>query len=201
MLSYNPEVDGDIPAMLATYAALHLSGVPFNGPVSAARVGHINGIAVVNPTQSELAESKLDLIVAGSENGVLMVESEALGIARRRNVKSNHDRPSGDANLHYAVKELGEQVGRPVWEWQQPTLSAEKQEKMKSLTGDKFAEAYQIKEKQERETRLAEIRQEVKNELLDEESDTLEKNMLGSALKKIESGIVRERILSGQPRI
>ena len=100
-----------------------------------------------------------------------------------------------------AVKELGEQVGRPVWEWQQPTLSAEKQEKMKSLTGDKFAEAYQIKEKQERETRLAEIRQEVKNELLDEESDTLEKNMLGSALKKIESGIVRERILSGQPRI
>lgn len=201
VLSYNPEVDGDIPAMLATYAALHLSGVPFNGPVSAARVGHINGIAVVNPTQSELAESKLDLIVAGSENGVLMVESEARELPEEEMLKAIMTGHREMQTFITAVKELGEQVGRPVWEWQQPTLSAEKQEKMKSLTGDKFAEAYQIKEKQERETRLAEIRQEVKNELLDEESDTLEKNMLGSALKKIESGIVRERILSGQPRI
>ena len=129
VLSYNPEVDGDIPAMLATYAALHLSGIPFNGPVSASRVAHINGNIVINPAQSEMADSKLDLIVAGTEQGILMVESEAKELPEEEMLKAVMTGHSEMQSFITAIKEMGEEVGRPTWDWQQPVLDNENNER------------------------------------------------------------------------
>src|ERR687884_1120715 len=121
VLSLNPEVDSDIPAMLAVSAALTLSGIPFNGPIGACRVGYVNGQYVVNPTATQLKESKLNLVVAGTEQGVMMVESEALELTEDvmlGGVVFGHEQMQSAIQ---AIDELAEAAGKPAWEFTAPT--------------------------------------------------------------------------------
>src|ERR687884_820696 len=121
VLSLNPEVDSDIPAMLAVSAALTISGIPFNGPIGACRVGYLDGQYVLNPTATQLKESQLNLVVAGTEQGVMMVESEALELsedAMLGGVVYGHEQMQAAIQ---AIHELAEAAGKPAWEWQPPT--------------------------------------------------------------------------------
>ncbi len=201
VLSFNPEVNPDILAMIGTSAALRLSGIPFNGPIGAARVGYIEGAAVVNPSESQMSESLLDLIVAGSRQGVLMVESEAAQLSEDvmlQSVMAGHQDMQG---MIEAIEHLAQEAAHPAWEWETPALTDEQKNGLRAATADAFAEAYNITEKQARSNRLSEIRKAGSEAVLTEQATPMEHNLVGSALKKIEAGIVRERILSGQPRI
>ena len=200
VLSFNPEVNPDIPAIIATSAALHLSGIPFAGPISGMRVGY-DGAPLMNPTPKALAQSQLDLIIAGTRKGVLMVESQAKELSEEIMLESVMRGHESMQSAIDAIEHLGEEAGRQLWKWKSPTLSDEQKTILNSATAAAFAEAYNIVEKQERSQQLSEVRKIGTDAVLSADSTALEKNMVGSQLKKIEASIVRERILSGQPRI
>jgi polyribonucleotide nucleotidyltransferase len=203
VLSLNPEVDSDIPAMLAVSAALELSGIPFNGPIGACRVGYVNGDYVINPTATQLKESKLNLVVAGTEQGVMMVESEALELpedAMLGGVVFGHEQMQAAIQ---AIHELAEQAGKPAWEWSAPA----KNEALITRVGEleqEFRDAFAIKQKQARNTRLGEIRKAALDKLAAEAAATgapLDANAVKEMFFNLESKIVRSQILDGEPRI
>lgn len=201
VLSFNPEVNPDIPAIVGASAALHLSGVPFAGPIGGMRVGYADGAPILNPSQSAMDKSRLDLIVAGTREGVLMVESEARELSEEAMLDSvMRGHQSMQAAID-AIEHLGREAGREEWEWTAPALSDEQKSALKDATSAAFESAYQITEKRERAAKLSEIRKAGSEAVLSSDSTPLEKNLVNSQLKKIEGGIVRERILSGQPRI
>ena len=203
VLSLNPEVDSDIPAMLAVSAALELSGIPFNGPIGACRVGHVNGEYVINPTTTQLKESRLNLVVAGTEQGVMMVESEALELPEDimlGGVVYGHEQMQVAIQ---AIVELAEQAGKPAWDWKpQP-----KNEALIARVADleqEFRDAFAIKQKQARNTRLGEIRKAALDKLAAEAAATgtpLDANAVKEMFFNLESKIVRSQILDGEPRI
>jgi polyribonucleotide nucleotidyltransferase len=204
VLSLNPEVDSDIPAMLAVSAALTLSGIPFNGPIGAARVGYIDGQYVTNPTMSQLKESRLNLVVAGTEQGVMMVESEALELAEDVMLGGvMHGHGEMQAAIQ-AIHELAEVAGKPAWEWQPLPKNESLIRRVAELAESDMREAFGIKQKQVRNTRLQEIRKST-SERLAEEAKQIGVEIDGHELKEIffnlESKIVRGQILDGEPRI
>ena len=201
VMSFNPEVEADIPAMIGAAAAMELSGIPFAGPIAAARVGRREGQIVVNPTCAETAQSDLDLIVAGSKNGVLMVESEARELPEETMLQAVMSGHAQIQNAIAAISQLVERAGKPKWDWQAPKLDDAKKAKIKESVGDSFAAAYRVTEKQARTERLSEIRRAAREAVVDASSTPLEANLVNSELKKMEAAIVRERILSGEPRI
>ena len=201
VLSFNPEVNPDIPAIVGASAALHLSGIPFAGPIGGMRVGYIDGKPVMNPYQSALSQSSLDLIVAGTREGVLMVESEAKELSEEAMLNSVLGGHESMQAIIDAIEHLGREAGRTPWDWTAPSLSDEQKSALQAATADTFADAYNITEKQERSAKLSEIRRSGENAVLSADSTPLEKNLVSSQLKKIESGIVRGRILAGNPRI
>jgi polyribonucleotide nucleotidyltransferase len=201
VLSSNPEVDSDIPSLIGASAALSLSGVPFDGPVGAARVGFINGEYVLNPTASELKNSALDLIVAGTEQAVLMVESEAMELPEDimlGAVVFGHQQMQAVIN---AINELTDEAGKDPWEWQPPAQSTDLVNRIESLAGQAMQEAYSIKQKQARVAAVDAIRDKVFAELITDDMDTLAINVVKDEFFKLEARVVRGRILSGQPRI
>src|SRR5688500_11037273 len=148
VLSLNPEVDSDIPAMIAVSAALTLSGIPFNGPIGACRVGYIDGQYVLNPTMSQLKESRLNLVVAGTEQGVMMVESEALELpedAMLGGVVYGHEQMQAAIQ---AIHELAEVAGKPAWEWQAPVKNESLIARVAELAESDLRGAFEIKQKQ-----------------------------------------------------
>ena len=154
VLSVNPEVDGDIPAMIGVSAALMISGVPFNGPIGGARVGYIDGQYVLNPTASQLKESKLNLVVAGTEHAVLMVESEAQELsedAMLGAVVFGHDQMQTAIR---AINELADEAGKPAWDWQPPAQDQSLVARITELADADLRDAYGIKQKQARSVRL-----------------------------------------------
>src|SRR5262245_61191685 len=164
-MSVNPEVDPDIPAMIGVSAALALSGIPFNGPIGAARVGYVNGEYVINPTMSQLKESKLNLVVAGTEQGVMMVESEALELPEDvmlGGVVHGHEQMQAAIQ---AIHELAEVAGKPAWEWQAPPKNDSLIGRVNELAEADLREAFRMKQKQVRNTRLQEIRKKVAEQL------------------------------------
>lgn len=201
LLSFNPEVESDIPAMLGTYAALQLSGIPFAGPVGAARVGFINDAPVINPLHSEWEKSKLNLVVAGTPKGVLMVESEAKELSEEQMLKSVMAGHEAMQDAISMIVKLGEEAGRPAWDWEPPELPEERRLSMRNFAADQMRKAYEITEKPPRTTRLCDIRDAARASIALPEPDPLDDNLVNSELKKIESEIVRERILSGEKRI
>ena len=201
VLSSNPEVDSDIPALIGASAALSLSGVPFDGPVGAARVGFINGEYVLNPTGSELKNSALDLIVAGTEAAVLMVESEAMELPEDimlGAVVFGHQQMQAAIN---AINELTDEAGKDAWDWQAPATNTELVGKIESLAKAELEQAYSIKQKQARTVAVDTIRDKVFSELITADMDTLAVNVVKDEFFKLEANVVRGRILSGQPRI
>ena len=204
VMSLNPEVDSDIPAMLAVSAALEISGIPFNGPIGACRVGYVNGEYVLNPTATQLKESKLNLVVAGTEQGVMMVESEALELpedAMLGGVMYGHEQMQAAIQ---AIQELAEQAGKPAWEWQQPVKNEALQARVIELVERDMREAFAVKQKQTRNTRLVDIRKAALEKLAAEAAATgtvLNVNEVKEIFFNTESKIVRSQILDGEPRI
>ena len=199
-LSLNPEVDADIAAMIGVSAALSVSGIPFNGPIGAARVGYINGEYVLNPGQTQRKDSLLELVVAGTEAAVLMVESEALQMSEEvmlGAVVFGHEQSRMAIN---AIHELVRDAGKPVWDWQPPAKDEPLIAKVAALADDKLAAAYQIRNKQSRTQACREAYAAVMDGLKAEgvEFDSVK---VESMLFDIEARIVRSQILAGEPRI
>jgi polyribonucleotide nucleotidyltransferase len=204
VLSLNPEVDSDIPAMIAVSAALTLSGIPFNGPIGACRVGYVGGEYVLNPTMSQLKESKLNLVVAGTEQGVMMVESEALELPEDvmlGGVVYGHEQMQGAIQ---AIHELAEVAGRPAWEWQAPPRNESLISRVTELAESDLRQAFGMKQKQARNARLVEIRKAVGEKLAEEAKQIgveIDPHELRDIYFNLESKIVRSQILDGEPRI
>ena len=201
VVSVDPEIDSDIPAMIGASAALVLGGVPFAGPIGAARVGYVDGNYVLNPTKAQLTESQLDLVVAGTDKAVLMVESEAKELTEAvmlGAVVYGHEQMQ---TVITAINELADEVNPAVWEWTAPVENAELKAKVKELAGGIVAEAFKIRSKQERTVKLSEAWTALEAALITEESTTLEVNEIRTLFKHLEGEVVRGQILDGQPRI
>jgi len=201
VVSLDPEIDSDIPALIGASAAMAISGVPFNGPIGAARVGYINGEYVLCPTASQLKETKLDLVVAGTEAAVLMVESEAQQLSEEimlGAVVFGHTQMQAAIE---AINQLVEEAGKPEWDWQPPAKDEPLIARLTELVKVKLEEAYNITSKQTRSQRIKEIRAEAVAALCTGEEGAPEENTVGNLFFELEAAIVRGRILGGHPRI
>lgn len=201
VLSVNPDVDPDIASMLGASAALAISGIPFNGPIGAARVGYKNGQYLLNPTISQTQESDLDLVVAGTEHAVLMVESEAKMLPEDVMLDAVMFGYREMQVAIQAIKELAAEVGKPRWDWQPPPVNEALIKAVEEAASEALEQAYSIPVKQERQAALEEVRKQVVAKLVTEDEDSFEEKDVLEAIHKLEAKIVRERILSGQPRI
>lgn len=200
VLSLNPEVAADIPSLIGASAALAISGVPFNGPIGAARVGYINGQYVLNPSKAQLAESKMDLVVAGTQAAVLMVESEAQQLSEEvmlGGVVFGHEQGNIAINV---INELVREAGKPAWDWQPPAKDEPFIAKVSALAEGPLRAAYQIRSKQLRTQATREAYAAAKA-ALEAEGQAFDEVKLESLLFDIEARIVRGQILSGEPRI
>ncbi|WP_457279070.1 polyribonucleotide nucleotidyltransferase [Polaromonas sp. P5_D5] len=200
VLSLNPEVEGDIPALIASSAALSISGIPFNGPIGAARVAYIDGQYVLNPGKTQLKDSKMDLVVAGTEAAVLMVESEAQQLSEEimlGAVVFGHEQGNIAIN---AIHELVRDAGKPVWDWKAPAKNEPLIARVNELAGAKLQAAYQIRAKQARTQACRVVTSEVMAAL---KADGVEFDGVAveGMLFDIEAKIVRSQILAGEPRI
>ncbi|MFP4147648.1 MAG: polyribonucleotide nucleotidyltransferase [Halorhodospira sp.] len=202
VLSLNDEVDADVPAMIGTSAALALSGIPFEGPIGACRVGYINGEFVLNPTFTQTAESDLDLVVAGTKDAVLMVESEANLLPESTMLDAvlyGHEQMQTAID---AINDLAAEVGKPRWDWQPPEQEVSLETALAELTRADLETAYRIADKQERNERVSALRDKALERLVDEEREEgWGAGEVGEAFKALEKSIVRGRILAGEPRI
>ena len=202
VMSLDPEINPDIPSLIGASAAVSLSGLPFNGPVGAARVGHIDGQYVLNPTASQLEDSRLDLVVAGTENAVLMVESEAKELPEDvmlGAVMYGHEQMQ---TVISAIREMAGEVGVTAWEWEAPAENVALNEAVQTACGAALAEAYTISDKQERYARLNTIREETIASLAGDEVDSdFTTDEVSGAIAKLEKSTVRGQILAGNPRI
>ncbi|MFY7941783.1 MAG: polyribonucleotide nucleotidyltransferase, partial [Burkholderiaceae bacterium] len=199
-LSLNPEVDADIAAMIATSAALSVSGIPFNGPIGAARVGYVNGEYVLNPGQTQRVASNMDLVVAGTEAAVLMVESEAQQLSEEimlGGVVFGHEQSKIAIN---AIHELVRDAGKPEWNWQAPVRDEDLIAKVVALGQGKLEAAYQIRSKQARTQACREAYASVMSGLK-EQGVEFDGVKVEGMLFDIEAKIVRGQILAGEPRI
>ncbi|HED52463.1 MAG TPA: polyribonucleotide nucleotidyltransferase [Gammaproteobacteria bacterium] len=201
VMSLDPDIDPDIPALLGASAACSISGLPFSGPVGAARVGYIDGEYVLNPTRTQLEDSQLDLVVAGTAKAVLMVESEAKELPEDvmlGSVVYGHEQMQAAIS---AIGELAAEVNTPVWEW----VPAEANEALAKAVAEAseaaFGEAYQIADKQDRYARLSTIRSETTDKLVSDEDGGFSTEDVRGAMEKLEKHIVRSRIIEGNPRI
>ena len=209
VLSLDPEIDADIPALIASSAALALSGVPFNGPLGAARVGYLNGEYVINPTATQLKESQLDLVVAGTEQAVLMVESEAQQLSEEvmlGGVVYGHEQMQAVIN---AIHELVATAGKPAWDWQPAAKNDALIARVNELAEVGMRAAYQIKQKQARTQQVREVCAQVHAALAADAAAqgaaganaAPAANEIDNLLFDLEAKIVRNQILEGEPRI
>jgi polyribonucleotide nucleotidyltransferase len=201
VLSVNAEVDSDIPALLGASAALAISGMPFLGPIGAARVGYKDGKYLLNPTATQLADSKLDLVVAGTAEGVLMVESEAKGLDEETMLGAVM---FGHEQMQVAIKainELAAEAGKPKWSWTAPEANTELKSAVAGAAEKQLVAAYAITEKQQRYAKIAEIKGAVLAALASGEKPKFTADQVGTEFFNLEYRLVRERILEGHPRI
>jgi polyribonucleotide nucleotidyltransferase len=201
VLSSDPQIDPEVISMLGTSAALAVSGLPFNGPVGACKVGYLDGEYMLNPTYADLEVSDLDLTVAGTEHAVLMVESEAKLLSEEvmlGAVMFGHEQMQTAIK---AIRELAAEVGTPAMEWTAPEKDASVAEKVAAAGESKIGEAYRIADKMERQARMSEVRSEIKGELINDDTSDEEAEAISGAIKDLEKRIVRGRILAGEARI
>jgi polyribonucleotide nucleotidyltransferase len=202
LVSSNPEVDGDIPALIGTSAALALSGMPFSGPIAASKVGYINDEYVLNPTTTQLADSKLNLVVAGTDKAVLMVESEADLLSEEimlGAVTFGHDALKA---VITAINELVAEAGVTKWEWEAAAEDTDLKAKVETAAKDGLVAAYAIADKMQRQTAVSELKNSVIDSLCNEEDENAPSAAdVAGAFGKLEKFLVRDHILSGNPRI
>jgi polyribonucleotide nucleotidyltransferase len=200
VISLNPEVPGDIAALIGASAAMTLAGVPFEGPLGAARVGYINSQYVLNPTTTQLTTSKLDLVVAGTQDAVLMVESEAQQLSEDvmlGAVLFGHEQMQAAIT---AIKELAAVAGKPKWVWNAPAQPAELTSALAGVEAA-VASAYSITDKKERQDAVAAVRKQLTAQLMAGEAPKFTEGKIKDAFHDLEAKIVRNRIIDGAPRI
>lgn len=203
VISLNPNVQPDIPAMLGASAALKICGIPFQGPIGAARVGYINNQYVLNPSPEQLQESALDLVVAGTNDAVLMVESEAKLLSEEvmlGAVVYGHEQMQVAIN---AINEMAAEVGNPAWEWTAPAANQALVQGLTESSEAALVDAFQIADKQERYARVDAILAAAKDKLLPKEDGATgpSEEELRVEFKNLEKKVVRGRIIEGKPRI
>jgi len=200
VLSLNPEVSSDIIALIGASAALAISGVPFSGPIGAARVGYKEGIYLLNPSRNELEQSQLDLVVAGTKDAVLMVESEAKELSEeimRGAIMYGHEMMK---NVIKAIVEMTEEAGKARWDWQAAEVDEMLRSRIHDMAKQEVEAAYLIKDKQQRYQRLGELKEQTITALT-AENDELKSDDIANIFSALESSTVRNRILDGEPRI
>ncbi len=205
VMSVNPEIDPDIPAMIGASAALSISGIPFKGPIGACRVGYLDGAYVLNPTATQLKSTSLDLVVAGTERAVLMVESEAHQLPEDvmlGAVVYGHDQMQAAIN---AIHELVRDAGKPAWNWQPPVKNEALIAKVIAIAGADLRAAYQIRSKQARSQKIDDAYSHLWAKLQEEAAATGQPlpdgNEIDSIMFDLQAKIVRSQILDGEPRI
>ena len=201
VMSVNPEVDPDIAALIGVSAALTLSGIPFNGPIGAARVGYANGQYILNPTATELKTSKLNLVVAGTEHAVLMVESEAHELSEEvmlGSVMFGHQQMQAAIQ---AINELADAAAKPMWDWQPPAKDETLVARVTTLAEADLRAAFQVQEKQARTAAIDAIWKRVFTEIGVGAEGGPDANAVKEICFALESKIVRNHILDGEPRI
>ena len=201
VMSVDPEIDPDIVAMVGASAAMTLSGAPFNGPIAASRVGFVDNSYVLNPSVTQLAESKLNLVVAGTESAVLMVESEADQLTEAQMLGAVVFGHEGAQAAIVAINQLAAEAGAERWDWQAPAKDQTLSDQVGKLAKEDVERAYQIADKVDRQEAMALARAKVSKALLDGESDDAQVEAVKDAIKGLEKATVRDRILDDQPRI
>ncbi len=200
VMSLNPEVSADIVAMIGASAALAISGIPFDGPIAGVRVGYQDGIYLLNPGPTQLLESELDLVVAGTHDAILMVESEARELSENVMLGAVTYGHEMIKSVIKGIKELAAEVNKPVWNWVAPEVDATLSARIEELALTELNAAYLLKDKQQRYARLGECRQNVMDTILAETPDA-NKETVNRILDTLEKNLVRNRILDGEPRI
>lgn len=203
VVSIDPEIKPDIVTLIGTSAALAISGIPFNGPLGAARVGYINDQYALNPSATELVESKLDLVVAGTENAVLMVESEAEVLSEDvmlGAVVYGHEQSQAAIK---AINEFQAEAGKPAWDWTAPEKNVTLADKIAAIAEEKVGAAYLITDKVARKEAISAAKAEVVEKLTAElaEDESLDEQEVGKLFGSLEKKIVRGRIIAGEKRI
>ena len=201
VMSSDPEIDSDIPAIIGASAAMAISGIPFYGPLGAARVGYINEEYVINPTKAQLAETELDLIVAATETAVMMVESEAKELSEEVMLGAVVFGHKAMQAVIAMINEMVAEVGKDAWDWAAPVPDTALIEKMATLAAADVNAAFQIKAKGARSAKLDEIKNRVMSELITESTSTEEANKIKTEFFNLEAKTVRSQILNGEPRI
>ena len=201
VLSTDPEINPDIPAMLGASAALMISGVPFSGPIGAARIGYIDGNYALNPTTTDLEQSQLDLVIAGTSEAVLMVESEAQELSENTMLGAVVYGHKAMQVAIEAIKQFAAAAESPPFPWSDKNEDNHWIDHLRDFVGEEIKKAYSIKEKQERTQELERIWHRVEEKWVDDSTDTLTLNALKSSFKDLEAELVRGKILAGEPRI
>jgi len=197
VVSMDKEIDSDIVAMIGASAAIAISGIPFNGPIGAARVGYKDGEYLLNPTTTELADSDLDLVVAGTDKAVLMVESEAKELSEQVMLDAvvyGHDQMQVAVN---AINEFAAEAAKPTWDWKAPEVNQELMDKISDHAKAGITAAYQIADKMERYNKIGELRDATVAAIADEDN----KGEVSDIFHKVEKLVVRQRIIAGESRI
>jgi polyribonucleotide nucleotidyltransferase len=201
VVSSNNEIDSDIPALIGASAALAISGIPFDGPIGAARVAYLNGEYVLNPTATELKESKLNLVVAGTQAAVLMVESEAAELSEEimlGAVVFGHDQMLPVIRM---INELADEAGKPLWDWTPPAKHQTLVDKVVAIAEAGLREAYAMRQKQARSEKLSALHAQVLKELVEDAAEPVDDNLVRTVFSDLEAKIVRSQILNGEARI
>jgi polyribonucleotide nucleotidyltransferase len=199
VISYDPQINPDIPALIGASAAMSISGLPFSGPVAAARVGYIDGNYVLNPTTEQMEDSQLDLVVSGTESAVLMVESEAKELPEDvmlGSVVFGHEQQQVVINT---IKELAAEVNTPAMEWNAPEENTALLDAVEKEGGEAIAATYKVADKQDRYTLLSKVREEIVDKLASEDGYSADE--IKGAVGKLEKKTVRSRIIAGEARI
>ncbi len=201
VMSLNPDVDPDIPAMIGASAALALSGMPFAGPIGAAKVGYRDGNYILNPGLAAVAESDLELVVAGTRDAVLMVESEASGLSEEvmlGAVMFGHEQMQVAID---AINELAAEVGKPDWDWQAPESDDDLTAAVAQHATNALADAYRVTDKQDRQASVGAAKDAAVEALVSGDDARWDEADVRGALSKLEKTIVRQRVIKGEPRI
>jgi len=201
VVSSDKDVDPDILSFIAASAAIGISGLPFNGPLGAVRVGFIEGQYCLNPRRSELEDSLLDMVIAGSDSAVIMVESEAKELSEDQMLGGILFAHQEMQVIISAIKEMASEVGKPTFEYEPKTLDKDLVSSVKDSYSDSISNAYQIQDKQERVQTLNQLKEKIIEDLVSDEEDSPTSSDLMDIFKKLEKTIVRSNLIKGEPRI
>ena len=201
VMSIDPEIDSDIPAIIGASAALYLSGVPFAAPIAAARIGYANGQYILNPSKTELVTSEMNLVVAGTQDAVMMVESEAIELPEDVMLGAVWYGHAQQQAVIDMILALGEDAAKPAWDWTAPVTHPDLVAKIFAVAGPGFDDAYKIKSKGARSAKLKEVVAAAEAALIPADADTATKNQIKNEIFALEAKTVREQILRGEPRI